>query len=178
MPTLTVASPELNPFPALFHGYRVVLAFPAIFFWPIEGEDDLCADRERGGGQVEDVGVETGVPGGGVLRGFPVVDAPVHDGGSHENEAKFFVAGDGAGFVVESPAEDLTDGFFDLITLHGLWGLIENLAVAQRAAELDVFGVRPDQRAGGAGGFAAEEFERGDIGGVPDLFREAGDCAR
>ena len=51
----------------LLDDYGVVLAFPAIFLGPVEGEDDLRADWEGGGGEVEDVGVEAGVAGGSVL---------------------------------------------------------------------------------------------------------------
>src|ERR1017187_328079 len=40
----------------------------------------------------------------------------------------------------------------------------------KRAAQLYVFGVGPDWRAGCAGGFTAKKLERRDVGGVPDLF--------
>jgi hypothetical protein len=51
----------------LLHDDGVACAFPAAFLGPVEGEDDLRADWEGGGGQVEDVGVEAGVAGGSVL---------------------------------------------------------------------------------------------------------------
>ena len=56
------------------------------------------------------------------------------------------------------------------ITLHGLRRLVKDFAVANGAAQLDVFRVRPHQGTGGARGLAAEEFQRGNVGRVPNLF--------
>ena len=100
----------------------------------------------------------------------------MHSPGSEQNDAQRFVSGDAASFVVESPAEDLADMFIDKISLHGLRRLVEDLVVANRAAKLYVFCVGPDQRAGGAGGLAAEKFERRNVCGVPDLFGKEAAC--
>ena len=44
--------------------------------------------------------------------------------------------------------------------------------VAERAGELEVFGIRPDEGHGRAGGPAEEQLFLGDVRGVPDLFGE------
>src|SRR5579872_5131348 len=113
---------------------------------------------------------EAGVARVSVLRAFPIVDAPMDERRTEENDSQFFVARNGAGFVVESPAKDLTGGFFNQITLSGLRGLVEDPIVPQRTAKLDVLGVRPYERTSGAARLATEEFERGDIVGIPDLL--------
>ena len=94
----------------------------------------------------------------------------MHQRGIEQHDAQLFIARQGAALVIEPPAENLPRGFLHQIALYGLRGLIENSAVAQRAAKFDVFGMRPDERASRAGRLAAKQLESGNIGGVPNLF--------
>ena len=102
--------------------------------------------------------------------GLPVVDTPVHAPRRQQHDAQSLVARNAARLVVEPPAEDLPHMFLDQIALHGLRRLIEDLAVANRAAQLDVFRMRPHQRTSRAGGLAAKKFQRRNVGRIPDLF--------
>src|SRR5262249_50774216 len=112
------------------------------------------------------------VAGVGVVHGGPVVDAPVDHGWREQRDSQRLVPGDAAGLVIKAPPEDLSDVLFLQVTPDRLWRLIENLAVANGAAQLDVLRMRPPQRTGRSRGFAAEQFEFRNIGGIPDLFRE------
>src|ERR1700722_14032299 len=152
------------------HGHGIVRSLPAILLGPEKCEDGLRSDRQRGGRQVEDVDSEAGVARVGVVHGRPAVHAPVHSPGIEQDDAERFISEDAAGFVVESPAENLTDMFIDQITLDRLRRLVEDLVVANRTAKFYVFGVGPHQWAGGASGLSAEKFERGNVGSIPDLF--------
>ena len=114
------------------------------------------SDRQRCRRQIEHVDSESGVARVGVVRGLPAIDAPVHAAGREQNDPQGFVARDAARFVVESPAEDLPDVFIHQIALHRLRRLVEDLAVTNRAPQLDVLGMSPDQRASGAGRLSAK----------------------
>ena len=72
------------------------------------------------------------------MRSLPAVNAPMHQRGIEQNESEFFVAWYGSSLIVEPPAKDLPDGFFDEITLYRLRGLVEYLSVAQGTAQFDV----------------------------------------
>src|SRR5437588_4753943 len=100
----------------------------------------------------------------------PVIDAPVNPRRGEQNDTEGFVARDAARLIVESPAKDLADVFVHQISLHGLRGLVEDLAIADRTPEFDVFRMAPDQGASRAGGFSAEQFKRWNVGAVPDLL--------
>jgi len=96
----------------------------------------------------------------------------VHQRGIEQLDAQLLVARKRSGLVINPPARELPRGFLDLVALYRLRRLVEDLSVAQGTAQLDVFGMGPDQRAGGASGFAAEEFKAGQVVVIPDLFRK------
>lgn len=92
--------------------------------------------------------VEAGVAGVGILRGLPAIDAPMHASGREEGDAKGLIARYGTDLVVEPPAEMLARVFLNQISLNGLWRLVKDFVVVNRASELDVFRVSPDEWAG------------------------------
>ena len=150
--------------------YAVIRAFPTVLIGPEKCEDHLASNRQRRGGQIEDVDSNPGITRVGIMSGLPVVDTPVHAGRIEKIQAQRLVAGNRAWLVVETPAKMLSPMFFDDVALVGLRGLIEDLAIANRSAQLDVFGVRPDERTSGARGLAAEKFQRWKVGCIPNLF--------
>src|SRR5258706_14715630 len=94
----------------------------------------------------------------------------MHQRRSQQYDAQFLVSRDGSGLVVESPSKDLPRWFFDQIALYRLRRLVENLAIAQRAAQLYIFGMCPNQRTGRTGWLTPEKFQVGDVVGIPDLL--------
>ena len=62
---------------------------------------------------MECVEAEAGVACVGVVRSFPAVDAPVHEGGREKPDTQGLVARYGADFVVKPPADVLPPMFLN-----------------------------------------------------------------
>ena len=58
------------------------------------------------------------------------------------------------------------------IALHAVRRHVEHTTIAQRAQQLDVFPVGPDQWHCGTGWLAAKQFALRNVFGLPDLFRQ------
>ena len=80
------------------------------------------------------------------------------------------LARDGAATAIKTPDREVRRDALLLVPLHRFGRHIENAAVLERAQKLDVLGVGPDQRHGGAGGFATKQFALRHIVPVPNLF--------
>src|SRR5579863_2692921 len=113
---------------------------------------------------------QSGVARIGIVRGLPIVDAPMHASGRKHHDTKGLIARNTSGLVIESPAKDLPHMLFLQVALHGLRRLIENLSIVNRASQLDVLRVRPHQRTCGSGGLSAKQFEGWNIRGIPNLL--------
>ncbi len=126
---------------------REVRAFPALLLKPEEREDHSSAGSQSTGGQVHSVNTHSGADGVGVVRGPPVVIAPMHQRRSQQRDSQVLSPRHSAAFIVEPPFEVSGPPLLHLIALHRLRRLIKNLAILQGSDQLDVLGVRPDQRA-------------------------------
>src|SRR5690348_14475030 len=89
-----------------------------------------------------------------VVRGPPIVVAPVHKRGREQSDAKALSGGSRAAFVVVPPFAVFGGALFDLISLDRLRGLIKDFSVFEGAHELDVLRMRPHQRTSRSRGFA------------------------
>src|SRR5271157_2718868 len=151
-------------------GHLVVSSFPAPGILPEEREDDLALCGESFCWQIDVVKIPSTLFGLAVVTGLPVVETPMHQRRFHQQKAQLLSAGQRARLVVETPVEVCRRYFLFYVTLYRLRGLIENLAVDERPAQLDVFGVRPNQRARRPRPFSREQFALRDVGCVPYLF--------
>src|SRR5580700_1152318 len=115
---------------------------------------------------------EAGVASVRIHSSLPAVDAPVHQRWSEQHKAQLFIAGHGAGLVVEPPAENLPYGFLHQVALYGLRRLVENPPVAQGTPQLHILGMSPNQWTSRTRGLAAEKLQRWNIVAVPDLLGE------
>src|SRR5215207_11448494 len=75
-----------------------------------------------------------------------------------------------AALVVEAPEGERRAGLRNEVALRRLRRQVEDLPVPQRAHQLDVLRVRPDERHRRTRGAAVEEFPPREVGRVPDLF--------
>lgn len=113
-----------------FHLHPKIRALPSILVRPEEREYRFASWRQRSGWQIENVNPQLGVASVCVVRGPPVVNAPVNHCRGEHDDPQGLVPRDAAGFVVEAPAKDLAHVFLFYVSLHCLWGLVENFAVA------------------------------------------------
>ena len=93
-------------------------------------------------------------------------------GGFEHLDAEALAVIHGLALVIEPPKGEIGTDLLHLIPLDGLGRQVEDPAIRQGATQLDIFGMGPDQGHGGAGGLAEAEFLLGDVGGIPDLFRQ------
>src|SRR5579872_3696435 len=100
------------------------------------------------GWKVGDMDSKACVPCTEIMRGLPAVVTPMHDCRRLSSYAQGFSRGHNAAFIVESPLPVNCFALFDTITLHRLRRLVKNLAIFQRAHQLDVLRMCPHQRAG------------------------------
>src|SRR4051794_22296660 len=98
--------------------------------------------------------------GGGVvvLLALPPVEAPAHLRPLRQLDPQDLPGRERADLVVEAPDPERRYRLALDVALDPLWGQIEHLAVAQRAQQLDVLRMCPDQRHGAARRPAAEEL--------------------
>ena len=106
----------------------------------------------------------------GVVHGAPPVDAPMHDGRRERLDAERPVRRHRAHLVVEAPDDAVRRRLLDEVPLDRLRRPIEDAAVEQRPAQLEILGVRPDERHGRTGGVADEQLAIRNVGAVPHLF--------
>src|SRR5262249_55082399 len=85
---------QSTPDGPLFHRDQVVCTFPAILAWPEESEDHLPPRRQRRSRQIQNIHLEPGIACVGVVRGLPVIDAPVHTCRREQDNAERFVPRD------------------------------------------------------------------------------------
>src|SRR5215470_18150821 len=104
------------------------------------------------------------------MRRAPPVVTPVNPAGSKQDNSKILTPWQRPRLIVESPAKEFRISLFNLVALNGLGRLIENSSVPKRTSQFDVLGVRPNQRACRPGGLSAEQFQGGDIIGIPHLL--------
>src|SRR6476620_6021596 len=78
----------------------------------------------------------------------------------------------GASPPVGAPNDEVGGNVTRLIAFDRFGRHVEDASFLQRPQQLDVFGVRPDQRHGGTGGAATEQLALGDVVTVPNLFRQ------
>ncbi len=90
--------------------------------------------------------------------------------GARNSRRSSLPAGERAAFVVHPPAGIGRAHAFDLIAPVGLRRHVEDPLVTQRAQQLDVLGMGPDQRHRRSRGPAAEELALGQVVAVPDLL--------
>src|SRR5271165_1090624 len=148
-----------------------VTSLPLASVLPVKREGDLTAGGEHFSGQIDAMGIPAAVLRLGVLGGQPSVEGPMDQGRFHKEETQLLAKGQSARLVIEAPVKVFGGFLLYQIALRGLRRLVEDATVVQRAAQLDVLRMRPYQRARGAGTLAGEELALGNVGGVPDLFR-------
>ena len=131
----------------LFDGYHEIASLPLPAVFPEECKDDLAADNQRFCGQIEMLEIPSAIFRVAVVAGLPMVEAPTHHGRFHHQNSQLFPAGHRARLIVEAPVEVCRGYFIHQVSFHRLRRLIEDSAVGERPPQLDVFRVRPHQRA-------------------------------
>src|SRR4029078_7163554 len=99
-------------------GDREVRALPLASAGPVEREDNRASERESVRRQICGMDAYTGVPRVHIIRGLPVILAPVHQGRREQRNAQILTSGNGAALIVVAPLMNPSRALLDLVTAH------------------------------------------------------------
>src|SRR5258708_30189523 len=103
----------------------------------------------------------------------PILAAPMDESGLGKLDPQDLSGGDDLRFLIAAPGHVPGMHTVDLVALARLRRHVEDALFPKRAQQLDMLGMRPDERHRRSRGPAAEELALRNILAVPDLLRQA-----